>query len=107
VNTGQKEILDAVMRSIDRLARMISNLLDISSIETGKIKLLQKVTDLEPVVKDVIFEFNKRAGARGIELSMKPAGCVVRVLMDPDKITQVLSNLVDNAIKFTPEGGSL
>ena len=105
VNTQQKEILETVMRSIDRLARMISSLLDVSSIETGKIKLSQKMTDLEPIIKDVIFEFKKRAGEKGIDLSMKPGGCAVQVLMDPDKITQVLSNLVDNAIKFTPKGG--
>ena len=107
VNTQQKEILETVMRSIDRLARMISSLLDVSSIETGKIKLSQKMTDLEPIIKDVIFEFKKRADEKSIDLSMKPGGCAVQVLMDPDKITQVLSNLVDNAIKFTPKGGTV
>ena len=107
VNGGQKEILEAVMRSIDRLARMISNLLDVSSIETRKIKFFQKMTNLEDLIKDVMLEFKKRAGEKGIDLSVKPLGSPVRVLMDSDKITQVLSNLVDNAIKFTPEGGTV
>ncbi len=107
ISVGQKEILEAVMRSIDRLARMISNLLDVSSIETRKIKFFQKMTNLEDLIKDVLLEFKKRAFEKHIDLSMKPLGSPVRVLIDPDKITQVLSNLVDNAIKFTPEGGTV
>lgn len=107
VNPEQKEILETVMRSIDRLSRMITNLLDISSIETGKIKLLQERTELVNLVKDVAFEFKKRAGEKNIDFSKKLPGREVWVLADQDKITQALSNLVDNAIKFTPEGGSV
>jgi signal transduction histidine kinase len=104
VNADQKEILQTVMRSIDRLARMISSLLDISSIETGKIKLARKVTDLTELVKDVAFEFKKRAAEKGIDLGVKLPGCAAGVFADPDKITQVLTNLVDNALKFTEKG---
>lgn len=105
VNMKQKEILGTVMRSIDRLARMITSLLDISSIETGKIQLSQKMTDLTDLVKDVAFEFRKRADEKNIDLGVELPGYSVQVLADPDKITQVLSNLVDNAIKFTPAKG--
>ena len=107
VNLGQKEILETVMRSIERLARMITSLLDISSIETGKIKLLKKRTDLVDLVKDVAFEFKKRAGEKGIDLSVKSPGHAVQVFADADKIAQVLGNLVDNAIKFTPRNGAV
>ncbi len=104
VNAEQREILQTVMRSIDRLARMISSLLDISSIETGRIKLLAKPTDLTELVKDVAFEFKKRAAEKGIELAAKFPEEGIRALADPDKITQVLTNLVDNALKFTAKG---
>jgi PAS domain S-box-containing protein len=104
VNPKQKEILLTVMRSIDRLARMISSLLDISGIETGRIKLAPKVADLTELVKDVAFEFKKRAHEKGIDLGVKLPECSVRIFADPDKITQVLSNLVDNALKFTEKG---
>jgi PAS domain S-box-containing protein len=107
VSAEQKEILETVMRSIDRLARMITSLLDISSIETGKIQLLEKMTNLADLVKDVVFEFKKRAGEKRLDLRVNLPGSEVPVLADPDKITQVLSNLVDNAIKFTPEGGTV
>ncbi len=107
VNAEQKEILETVMRSIDRLARMITSLLDISSIETRKIHLLQKVTNLVDLVNDVAFEFKKRAEDKGIELGVKVPRRLVRVFVDGDKLLQVLSNLVDNAIKFTPKGGTV
>jgi len=107
INSEQKEVLETVMRSIDRLSRMITNLLDISSIETGKIKLLQERTELVNLVKDVAFEFKKRASEKNIDLNKKLPGHEVWILADPDKITQALSNLVDNAIKFTPEGGAV
>jgi PAS domain S-box-containing protein len=107
INAEQKEILQTVMRSIDRLARMITSLLDISSIEGGKIKFLQKMANLVDLVKDVSFEFKKRASENGIDLKVKAPESEVPVLMDPDKISQVLTNLVDNAIKFTPRGGSV
>jgi len=105
VNAEQKEILEAVMRSIDRLSRMISNLLDVSSIETGKVRLIREMKNLEDIIKDVLLDFKKRASKKGIDLSVKLLGRPVEVFLDPDKITQVLSNLVDNAVKFTPEGG--
>jgi PAS domain S-box-containing protein len=107
VNEKQKEILGTVMRSIDRLSHMITSLLDISSIESGRIKLVQKMTNLAELVKNVVSEFGKRAGKKDIDLSMKSSECVIQVLADPDRITQVLSNLVDNAIKFTPGGGTV
>ncbi len=104
INAEQKKLLGTVMRSVDRLARMITSLLDISSIEAGKIKLLQKMTDLTNLVKDVAFEFKKRIGEKGIDLSVKLPGRAVQALADPDKIAQVLTNLVDNAFKFTAKG---
>jgi len=107
VSVKQKEILGTVMRSIDRLSRMITNLLDISSIETGKITLFEKMTNLVELVQDVAFEFKKRAVEKNIDLSVKSPGREVWVFVDPDKIMQVLSNLVDNAIKFTPKKGAV
>ncbi|MFH1800221.1 MAG: PAS domain S-box protein [Candidatus Omnitrophota bacterium] len=107
VNAGQREILEAVMRSIDRLAHMISSLLDVSSIETRKIKLFRKMVNLGDLIKGIVLDFKKRGDEKHIDLSVKLPERLARVLIDPDKITQVLSNLVDNAIKFTPEGGAV
>ena len=107
VNPEQKEILETIMRSIARLSRMITSLLDISRIETGKVELSMAEISLEALAKDTIFQFRARAGEKKIDLSMIPPERAVRVIADSDKITQVLTNLVDNAIKFTPEKGAV
>ncbi|MFH0984054.1 MAG: PAS domain S-box protein [Candidatus Omnitrophota bacterium] len=107
VNAGQKEVLVAVMRNIDRLARMITSLLDISSIESGQIKLSKQVVDLTVLVKEVVGGFKGRAGEKAIDLSVKLPLGPISVLADPDKIAQVLSNMVDNALKFTAGKGTV
>ena len=105
VNPEQKEILETVMRSIDRLSRMITGLLDMSRIETGKAELYLKKTSLEDLAREAVLEFRERAKTKGIELKLNLPESRILLLADADKITQVLSNLVDNAIKFTPENG--
>ena len=104
VNMEQKEILETVMRSINRLARMITSLLDISSIEAGKIELRKEKIILEDLLKDVAFEFRKKFEEKGLEIKLSLPESATAVLADPDKITQVLTNLVENAFKFTEKG---
>ena len=104
ISPDQKILLETVMRSINRLSRMINSLLDISRIETGKIELHLEKTVLADLMKDIVFQFKKRATEKGIALNVTLPGAEVQVLVDADKITQVLSNLVDNAIKFTAKG---
>ncbi|HOW87499.1 MAG TPA: PAS domain S-box protein [Candidatus Omnitrophota bacterium] len=100
----QKMILETVMRSVNRLSRMISSLLDISRIETGKIELRKGPVDLGVLARDVVFEFKKKAEERGIELRLELPEENIMVLADADRITQVIMNLVDNALKFTEHG---
>jgi PAS domain S-box-containing protein len=107
VNAEQKEVMETIMRSIDRLGRMITSLLDISSIETGKITLNEKMTDLVSIVRGTVSEFSKRAAEKGVALNMNLAEDMAPIYADPDKIIQVISNLLDNAIKFTPAGGEV
>ena len=104
INPKQKVILETVMRSVNRLSRMIASLLDISRIETGKIELQKGPTALDILLRDVAFEFKRKAEEKGIELRVKLPEDSIRIFADADKITQVVTNLVDNAIKFTEKG---
>lgn len=100
----QEMVLQTVMRSVDRLSRMINGLLDISRIETGKIEIRKEKTVFENLLQDVVFEFRKKLEAKGLEIRLNLPETASEVLADPDKIRQVLTNLVENAFKFTEKG---
>ncbi|MBI2974544.1 MAG: response regulator, partial [Deltaproteobacteria bacterium] len=104
-NEKQRNFLSIANRNIDRLTGLINNLLDISKIETGKLKLYKTNFLMADVIKEVIDSFkhlaeNKRINLRLIEKTDLPS-----VYADKDKITQIIINLLSNALKFTPEGG--
>jgi signal transduction histidine kinase len=92
-----------VLHNIDRLSRLIDDLLDISRIESGKLKIHQKSEDLSEIVRSVVFEYKNKALAKNLELKMNLPE-EASICADRDKIFQVLSNLIDNALKFTTQG---
>jgi signal transduction histidine kinase len=103
ISQDQREILTICLNDIDRLKRIIDNLLDISKIEAGKIKLERRLTDIVDVIKGVSAFFAPRFKSRGLDLKISlPAQ--LEVYIDRDKIIQVLNNLVGNALKFAEKG---
>ncbi|MFC1674552.1 ATP-binding protein [Candidatus Omnitrophota bacterium] len=104
VNEKQQNILSTARSSIDRLARIINDLLDVSKIEAGRIELERDMADLKELLRVVILSFDVRFKQKGIRLrSNLPLNPVV-VFIDKDRIVQVLTNLLSNAMKFTKEG---
>jgi signal transduction histidine kinase/CheY-like chemotaxis protein len=87
------------------LLRIIDDILDFSRIEAGKLKMETIDFDLGQVMKGVIELFSERAHAAGLELTLEIDAAVPTQLRgDPDRLRQVFSNLIGNAIKFTPQG---
>lgn len=107
LNAVQKDCLLITKRNIDRLGRLISDLLDISRIEAGRIQLNKQVLDLDNLINDVLRLFQETAKERELVLTRNLTSGLPRIEADPDKITQVLTNLVGNATKFTPAGGKI
>jgi PAS domain S-box-containing protein len=109
INEIQRECLEIIKRNIDRLSRLINDLLDISRIESGRLELHRKHhVDMKLLVDDVIKLLGASAQTKGILLTtVIDRDVQTQVYADPDKITQVLTNLVSNAIKFTPSGGRI
>lgn len=105
LNPDQQEYLTDVMDSSQRLLQMINDLLDLTRLEAGKIKLFQEVMAVPDVVQDAVKTMTPLAEKKQIDLSLSVASPVPLVMADPLRITQVLFNLLGNAIKFTPEGG--
>jgi two-component system phosphate regulon sensor histidine kinase PhoR len=90
----------------ERLSRLVDDLLQLSDIETGKVVLQPEAHVLHEMAADVAAMFEKRATQKQLLLANNvPAD--LQVQADRDRVTQILVNLVDNAVKYTPEGGGV
>ncbi len=97
--------LDSIERNAKAQSRLIDDLLDISRIITGKVRLDARPVNVGGLLEAAVDAARVAASAKGIEMSITLDARVVSVPGDPDRLQQVLWNLVSNAIKFTPTGG--
>lgn len=101
----QQGYIETIRSCSDTLLSVINNILDLSAIESGKITLDEKVTDLRSCVEEVLEIFMARTLKAGILLHCKIENNVpARVLTDNGRLRQILINLVGNSVKFTPHG---
>lgn len=103
----QQEMVSLVKRNTDRLARMIDDLLELTRAETGRMKIVPKFISLRETVKEVFDLLGQQAAMQSLELRTEIPSKFSTIYFDPDKLQQVLINLVGNALKFTPEDGSI
>jgi signal transduction histidine kinase len=102
----QRHYLGRVQANAERLTRMVSDLLDLTRIEAGKIELQPAPLDVGRLLDDVAEGLGPVARTRAIRLAVEAAACP-RLWGDPDKVHQVLTNLVANALKFSPRDGEV
>lgn len=103
-NPKQDKILNTSKDSIDRLARIINNLLDISKIESGKIQLQKKITDMNDLIRKAAANFGPKIAQRGLEMKLNLPDGKLNILIDEDRVFEVLTNLIGNSLKFTEKG---
>ncbi len=96
--------LNKVYIATERLLNLIENLLDISRIESGRLEFDIKPLDLTKLADELKTEFEKKAKEKKLTLSTHYSSDLPLVMTDSAKIKEVASNLVDNAIKYTPKG---
>jgi signal transduction histidine kinase len=101
-----RHYLGRVRDNTDRLGRMVSDLLDITRIEAGKIELIPRALPVADLVADAIDGLRHVADERRVRVVPDLAACSP-VWADPDRVHQVLTNLLANAIKFSPPGGQV
>jgi len=105
INPKQAKILTTSKNNIDRLARIINSLLDISKIESGRVELKKKNVDFRVLIKNVFSAFENKAREKNLELRLDlPKEQVLDLYIDEDRIIQVFTNLIGNSIKFTEKG---
>ncbi|MBI5360484.1 MAG: response regulator [Planctomycetes bacterium] len=107
LSDSQKEFLTIVKNNSARLIKLISDLLDLSKIEAGKIEMEIKRARLGKIIADAVTEIKMIAVNKGINISVRNGENSAEILCDENRIRQVLINLMGNAIKFTPQGGAI
>jgi PAS domain S-box-containing protein len=107
VNDEQQEFLDIVKSNVDRLVALINDLLDISRIESGRIKLDLAPIDLEAVIGSVAATMRPLLEGKNQTLTTTLQPNLPLAMGDRDRVVQVVTNLVSNAHKYTQSGGSI
>jgi signal transduction histidine kinase len=107
INETQTNFLSMADKNINRLTNILNNLLDLSRIESGRIKIKSQELDLRGLVEFILSSFKPQAEGKSIHLDMEVVEGFSPVYGDRENIEQILTNLLGNAIKFTPEGGKV
>ncbi len=107
ITQNQQRFLSLANRNIDRLAGIINDLLDLSKFEAGKVKARFQEVDLNDPLDAVISSLRPQAEDKSITMPKEIPVGLPKIYGDKDKIEQIFTNLINNAIKFTPEGGSI
>jgi two-component system phosphate regulon sensor histidine kinase PhoR len=102
-----REFLGVIDRHATRMSRLIDDLLTLSRLESQQMAIVPTPVDLSELLNSTEKSFRKHAKDKGVTLSAKVPEDLPVVLGDHDRLEQVVVNLLDNAIKYTPEGGSV
>jgi len=105
VTSAQQEYLTIIKGNVERLARMIDQLLDMAKIDAGHVLLTKEVVELSPLLDQVVQGMRPLADGKRLALEVNIGVGLTNVFADADQLTQVLINLVSNAIKFTAGPG--
>jgi two-component system, sensor histidine kinase and response regulator len=94
--------LENIMKSAERMFAIVRNLLDVNAIESGNFRFAPSPIDLEDSVRELVGQYQYQASLKNITFSIEAeaGGAVIHV--NPDSITQILDNLVSNALKYSP-----
>jgi len=106
-NEGQLQFLNVIRSNVERMNTLVSDLLDISRIETGRLKLDAKPVAMQLVVEETLRTLRKHIEDKQQTLQVDVPDGLPNVMGDKSRLIQVLANLVSNAFKYTPSGGCI
>lgn len=99
--------LQSMHKNAKKIVNLINQLLDIRKLDKGQMRIMARETDLVIFVKDVVQDFNYQAGKSNIKLEVHSSEPSLTVWIDRNNFDKVISNVVSNALKFTPDGGEI
>ena len=104
---NKNEYLKVVLSESKRLSRLVTNLLQISRMESGENRPNKIVFDINELMRLTLLKFEMMITSKNLEIDLDLGDEKIYVFADKDSITQVLINLINNAVKFTPDGGKI
>jgi len=104
INPEQEEVLMRAKGNVDRLKRLIDDILDLTKMESGKLQMNFMTNDLNKIIQEVIDAQKDVAQSRGLTIKLEQETLLPKIMFDADRMVQVLNNLLSNAIKFTKQG---
>jgi two-component system, NarL family, sensor histidine kinase EvgS len=106
LNPRQQRSIEVLDRNIHRISLLVEEILDVARLQSGRLKLVRAPVDVKRSVDECVETFYESAKRAGVELESR-LDAPILVQADPQRFDQILYNLVSNAIKFTPTGGSV
>jgi signal transduction histidine kinase/GGDEF domain-containing protein len=107
INEHQTKFLSMAERNITRLTNILNDLLNLSRIESGKIELKYENMELKGIIELTASSLRPQADGKSVQISVEISEPLPHVYGDSEKVEQILTNLIGNAIKFTPNGGNI
>jgi len=104
VNKDQRSALEVVLRNTNRLDGLIQDILDISRLESGTMKFVPGKTGIGKIVMESVETMRSAADLKNIRINADVKDRIPELVVDQERVKQVLINLIDNAIKFSPDG---
>jgi signal transduction histidine kinase len=101
-----RHAVDIIERNARSQAKLIEDILDVSRIVTGKLRLNTRRVELAPVIEASVDSVRPAADAKAIQIIKSLGDDSIVIMGDPDRLQQVIWNLLSNAVKFTPSGGA-
>lgn len=101
-----KKYIERILISTERLINLVNDMLNVSRIEAGSIEIRPKSFDIRVLVNDVMVEVGPKASEKSLHLDVEK-GNPLNIFADPDKVHQILLNLIGNSLKFTPSEGKI
>jgi PAS domain S-box-containing protein len=107
ITEEQKKALEVTLRNTNRLDALIEDILDISRLESGTMKFIREKTDVTKMINEVAETMQTSADVKRIKINSDIQKEIPELMIDRERIKQVLTNLIDNAIKFSPDGSMI
>jgi PAS domain S-box-containing protein len=107
ISEEQKQGLEVVLRNTNRLDGLIQDILDVSRLESGTMKFIPEKTDIGEMIQEINQTMKSSASLKEIKINSEISKNIPDLTIDKNRITQVIVNLVNNAIKFSPNGSTI